>query len=30
MIILVATLSTIFFRWYLFRKEAMACEEGTA
>ncbi|HOO54771.1 MAG TPA: hypothetical protein PLM24_06960 [Methanothrix sp.] len=27
MIILVATLSTIFFRWYLFRKEAMACEE---
>jgi hypothetical protein len=30
MIILVATLSTIFFRWYLFRKEAMGCEEGTA
>ena len=27
MVILVATLSTIFFRWYLFRKEAMACEE---
>ena len=24
-IILVATLSAIFFRWYLFRKEAMAC-----
>lgn len=25
MIILVATLSSFFFRWYLFRKEAMAC-----